>query len=118
MNDHKRGCPGREYSCTCGFDGERDALIRELVVAMDRIRDFRVLNARAPDPIVEEALAKARAAGYEPVSEIAQKPAVCCQCGKRLGMVPVDTTEVTCFACYNAAPDALARAKAAGFEPS
>lgn len=29
-DDHARGCEGREYTCTCGYDDERDALIERL----------------------------------------------------------------------------------------
>jgi len=25
--DHERGCKGREYSCTCGYDDKRDPLL-------------------------------------------------------------------------------------------
>lgn len=30
MNDHARGCQGREYNCTCGYDGQRDLASRIL----------------------------------------------------------------------------------------
>jgi len=30
-SDHKRGCQGREYTCTCGFDDERDAAIAQAI---------------------------------------------------------------------------------------
>ena len=29
MNDHKRGCPGREYVCTCGYDDQVERLEAE-----------------------------------------------------------------------------------------
>ena len=35
MNDHERGCQGREYTCTCGYDADRDALIETLVKALE-----------------------------------------------------------------------------------
>ena len=35
MSDHERGCQGREYTCTCGYDAERDALIKTLVAALE-----------------------------------------------------------------------------------
>lgn len=35
MTDHERGCQGREYTCTCGYDAERDALIETLVKALE-----------------------------------------------------------------------------------
>ena len=34
MTDHERGCQGREYTCTCGYDAERDALIETLKTAL------------------------------------------------------------------------------------
>lgn len=37
MTDHERGCQGREYTCTCGYDADRDALIKKLVKALERI---------------------------------------------------------------------------------
>lgn len=36
--DHKRGCAGREYSCSCGFDAKRDEV---LIQAAQTIREFR-----------------------------------------------------------------------------
>lgn len=30
-SDHKRGCQGREYTCTCGFDDERDVAIAQAI---------------------------------------------------------------------------------------
>jgi hypothetical protein len=35
MTDHERGCQGREYTCTCGYDDRRDALIETLVKALE-----------------------------------------------------------------------------------
>jgi hypothetical protein len=31
MRDHERLCQGREYTCTCGYDAERDNLQAELL---------------------------------------------------------------------------------------
>ncbi len=36
--DHDRGCHGREYSCSCGYDDQRDPL---LVGAADEIARLR-----------------------------------------------------------------------------
>lgn len=39
LSDHVRGCQGREYICTCGYDDERDAEIdrlRALVASLNR----------------------------------------------------------------------------------
>lgn len=30
MNDHARGCQGREYTCTCGYDDQREIASRIL----------------------------------------------------------------------------------------
>lgn len=30
MDDHARGCQGREYTCTCGFDDSKDTEIERL----------------------------------------------------------------------------------------
>jgi hypothetical protein len=38
-SDHKRGCQGREYGCSCGYDDTKDALM-ELAAA-------EILNLRA-----------------------------------------------------------------------
>ena len=43
--DHKRGCRGREYDCSCGYDGKRDQLLTD---AVDTITRFR--NALNADP--------------------------------------------------------------------
>lgn len=32
--DHARGCAGREYACTCGYDDEKDAEIERLRAAL------------------------------------------------------------------------------------
>jgi hypothetical protein len=41
MTDHARGCQGREYTCTCGYDEQRDFLIEALVKALEEIRDLQ-----------------------------------------------------------------------------
>ncbi|MQX90292.1 hypothetical protein [Sinorhizobium meliloti] len=35
MNDHARGCEGREYTCTCGYDDARDAVMERLAKALE-----------------------------------------------------------------------------------
>jgi len=50
LNDHRKGCEGRQYTCTCGFDtqqtdtisaltAERDALRRQLAEAVEAERE-------------------------------------------------------------------------------
>ncbi len=39
--DHERLCRGREYDCTCGYDGRRDPLLKD---AADEINRLRVEN--------------------------------------------------------------------------
>lgn len=34
-DDHERGCQGRNYDCTCGYDDKRDQLIDEAVGKID-----------------------------------------------------------------------------------
>lgn len=41
MTDHERGCQGREYTCTCGYDDKHRALIETLVKALEEIRDLQ-----------------------------------------------------------------------------
>lgn len=36
-DDHERGCQGRYYDCSCGYDGKRDPLLEE---AADRIEQL------------------------------------------------------------------------------
>ena len=35
MNDHERGCQGREYTCTCGYDAERESSLLSLKTEME-----------------------------------------------------------------------------------
>lgn len=39
MNDHARGCQGREYVCTCGYDEERDRRIEALQAELAKARE-------------------------------------------------------------------------------
>ena len=46
MSDHARGCEGRNYTCTCGYDAAKDAELAKLrealkpfVKAFERRRD-------------------------------------------------------------------------------
>jgi hypothetical protein len=48
--DHDRGCQGRTYTCTCGYDEQRDAEIerleRDLAEANEAYRSLVQLTAR------------------------------------------------------------------------
>lgn len=35
--DHDRGCEGRQYTCSCGYDDERDAEIKRLEREVSRL---------------------------------------------------------------------------------
>jgi hypothetical protein len=59
--DHARGCPGREYVCTCGYDDGKDALIRELVAAMIPVASYVSPTHRKA---YFAAIARAKEAGY------------------------------------------------------
>ena len=37
--DHARGCEGRTYSCTCGYDDARDNLIETQAREIERLRE-------------------------------------------------------------------------------
>ncbi len=37
-DDHERGCQGREYDCSCGYDGKRDTLLVEAADKIERLR--------------------------------------------------------------------------------
>lgn len=37
-DDHERGCKGREYDCSCGYDGKRDPLMNEAADEITRLR--------------------------------------------------------------------------------
>ena len=38
LSDHHRGCPGRCYSCECGYDDKRDRLLKEAADEIERLR--------------------------------------------------------------------------------
>ncbi|QIG72955.1 hypothetical protein EVB98_033 [Rhizobium phage RHph_N3_2] len=40
MRDHARLCEGREYTCTCGYDRERDDLQVNLLEALKYARRY------------------------------------------------------------------------------
>lgn len=42
LDDHERGCQGRYYDCSCGYDAKRDPLLDE---AIARIRQLEAENA-------------------------------------------------------------------------
>lgn len=37
-DDHERGCQGRCYDCSCGYDDKRDPLLREAAAEIERLR--------------------------------------------------------------------------------
>jgi len=37
-DDHERGCQGRYYDCSCGYDGKRDPLLKEAADEIERLR--------------------------------------------------------------------------------
>ena len=50
-SDHERGCQGREYVCTCGYDDriadritQQDAVIAGLVEAMEKVLPITVAD--------------------------------------------------------------------------
>ena len=38
VEDHERGCRGREYDCSCGYDDKRDPLMTEAAAEIERLR--------------------------------------------------------------------------------
>lgn len=42
-DDHERGCQGRYYDCSCGYDDKRDPLLTD---AADEIARLRAENER------------------------------------------------------------------------
>jgi hypothetical protein len=62
MKDHARGCPGREYACTCGYDDNRDALIRDLTAALWAIVTDEDELGYEKQRIAHNAIARAREA--------------------------------------------------------
>lgn len=47
MDDHERGCQGRTYACSCGYDDERDAEIERLRKLLDLAAKQLQVEARA-----------------------------------------------------------------------
>ena len=37
-DDHERGCQGRYYDCSCGYDDKRDPLMTEAADEIERLR--------------------------------------------------------------------------------
>jgi hypothetical protein len=37
-DDHERGCQGRYYDCSCGYDEKRDPLLKEAAAEIERLR--------------------------------------------------------------------------------
>ena len=71
--DHDRGCHGREYSCLCGYDDQRDPLLVEAADEITRLRGAHkalvlqnaVLRQRPDLPLNRIPAARAVASLYE-----------------------------------------------------
>ena len=37
LDDHERGCQGRCYDCSCGYDGKRDPLLEEAAARIEQL---------------------------------------------------------------------------------
>jgi hypothetical protein len=61
MNDHARGCQGRGYICTCGYDDERDRRIEALETEAQCDKEY-MANMRSSIEALQAELAKAREA--------------------------------------------------------
>ena len=48
--DHKRGCQGREYGCSCGYDDAKDAEIVRLRAELLKLRSIMEANGAALFP--------------------------------------------------------------------
>jgi hypothetical protein len=51
MSDHERGCPGREYTCTCGYDDAQTDRITALIAAGDKLAGFAGHDERCWEPL-------------------------------------------------------------------
>jgi uncharacterized small protein (DUF1192 family) len=40
LKDHQRGCAGRDYTCTCGYDDTREHRIEALTAEIERLREY------------------------------------------------------------------------------
>lgn len=63
-DDHERGCQGRYYDCSCGYDGKRDPLLDE---AADRIEQLEAALREAADEL--DAYYRAEYPGGHPYSQ-------------------------------------------------
>ena len=64
--DHTRGCHGREYSCSCGYDIQTDVLLGAAADEIERLREALrrvadLVDSEADDPL-DDAIAIARRA--------------------------------------------------------
>jgi len=48
--DHKRGCEGRTYTCTCGYDERMEAALRTLSEQLAEAREV-IAALRKPSPL-------------------------------------------------------------------
>jgi hypothetical protein len=58
-DDHSRGCQGRQYECTCGYDARTQATADDAAAAFERLRAERDAIRKAT---IEECALKADAA--------------------------------------------------------
>ena len=66
-DDHERGCQGRCYDCSCGYDAKRDPLLKEAADEIERLRAvLEQVHARINEGHYEAAFAVARAALAQP----------------------------------------------------
>jgi hypothetical protein len=62
-DDHERGCQGRCYDCSCGYDDKRDPLLKESAAEIERLRAaLEQISGCEPYMIGEWAIILARAA--------------------------------------------------------
>lgn len=65
---HKRGCEGRNYACTCGYDDRVEAELSRLRSALENAPDRRHFE------ILAEAMAEVKATSdglsYQPIADI------------------------------------------------
>lgn len=61
-DDHERGCQGRCYDCSCGYDGKRDPLLEEAAARIERLEAALewIVGCALTEP--KEMVDKARAA--------------------------------------------------------
>ena len=66
-DDHERGCQGRCYDCSCGYDEKRDPLLKDAANEIERLRialkELRAENeARRPNDALSNGMSPVKAA--------------------------------------------------------